>query len=214
MRIPCCVDAPDVFRQKARFAIRMLLLPFRVEPKWTDVDGLDQGGIYYGTAPEDVSGAAFRIGLLDSTVSFFEGGTPGLISDRLVTMDGERVPVFFESSGDAPFDLAAACFYLISGWPEWTTRRKDEHGRFSYAHSIQKDLNLAAVPIVDLYRKLLAKELLRRGIRTEKKTWGSASWAVCPTHDVDYIRKWRPGIIYREVVERALPWGRLRSRDR
>ena len=41
-------------------------------------------------------------------------------------------------------------------------------------------------------------------MEVEKKTWGDCTWAFCPTHDIDYLKKWRKGIVYREVVQRAV----------
>ncbi|GMQ82052.1 MAG: hypothetical protein BMS9Abin05_1493 [Rhodothermia bacterium] len=122
----------------------------------------------------------------------------------MVTMGAEDLPVMFESRGDAPFDLVAGTFYFLAGWQEKTSRIRDEHGRFLFSESIQSSHNLATVPLVDLFRKLLQKELARLGFQLEQKQWSEKAWAFCPTHDIDYLRKWRPGIFYREIVERAL----------
>lgn len=182
----------------------MLLLPFRVEPKWTSSDRLEGGGIYYGTDAELVSASAWRIGLLESTVDFFARGEHEPPSARMVTIGGVDLPVLFESDGDSPFDLVAATFYFLAGWQENTSMVRDEHGRFLFSESIQSRHNLATIPVVDLYRKLLQQELVRRGVQLERKQWNEKTWAFCPTHDIDCLKKWRPGIVYREVVERAL----------
>lgn len=184
--------------------MQMLLLPFRAEPKWTSSDLLTGGGIYYGMNPDRISSSVWKIGLLGSTIDFFSGSAHGPPSERMVTMDGEDLPVMFESTGDAPFDLVAAAFYLLSGWQEKTSKIRDEHGRFPFSESIQYKYDLATVPLVDLFRKLLKKELARRDLRLEPKKWNDKNWAFCATHDIDYLRKWRPGIFYREIVERAI----------
>lgn len=182
----------------------MLLLPFRVEPKWVSPDRLDEGGMYYGTYPENITTAAWRIGLCETTLSFFDGSSPEPPNDRMVTMAGFEVPSFFECTGDAAFDVIAATFFFLSGWQEVFSKSRDEHGRFPYEASIQHRLDIAAVPAVELYRLLAKKELEKRGLRMEFKEWGECKWVFCPTHDIDYVRKWRPGILYREIVERAM----------
>src|SRR5690606_7944608 len=47
---------------------------------------------------------------------------------------------------------------------------------------------------------MLAERLEAHGLVLHRRSWLGGAWALCPTHDIDYLRKWRPGMIYREVV--------------
>ncbi len=204
LRVPCSLDVPEAYLEKARYAVRMLLLPFRVEPEWVSPDRLHEGGIYYGTNPDNVTTSAWRIGLCGTTLSFFDENSPEPPHDRMVTLAGFDVPSLFECTGDAPFDVVAATFFFLSGWQEVFSESRDEHGRFLFETSLQHRLDFVTVPVVELYRLLAKTELGKRGLDMESKQWGDATWVFCPTHDIDYVRKWRPGILYREIVERAV----------
>jgi hypothetical protein len=66
--------------------------------------------------------------------------------------------------------------------------------------------------VVDAYREVVAEQLVGAGIELERRLWGGKSWAFCPTHDVDYLRKWRPGILYRDLIRPLFAAGSLRAR--
>src|SRR5687768_7855594 len=43
---------------------------------------------------------------------------------------------FFQTSGDLPYDIFAASFYLLSRYEEYLPAEKDEYGRYAYIRSI------------------------------------------------------------------------------
>ena len=204
VQIPCCIDVPEEYTPGARYALRMLLYPFRVKPLWVTPDRLGNGGIYYGVDQDNAPEAAWRICVLASTLDFFSGVSQDPPSLRLVSIGDDEVPVLFESGGDGPFDLVAATFFLLSGWQERTSVQRDRHGRFLFGGSLHDRLGIAGLPVVELYRMCVATRLRKIGFKVESKSWGVADWAFCSTHDIDYIRKWRPGIVYREIVQRGI----------
>jgi hypothetical protein len=68
---------------------------------------------------------------------------------------------------------------------------------------------------VELYRIRLARLLRSAGIPVRWRDWDGDRWAFAPTHDVDYGRKWRMGILYRELVSQPrLPGDRGEGRGR
>jgi hypothetical protein len=113
------------------------------------------------------------------------------------------MPVLFPLTGTG-VDVVAGTFFWLSGWHEYTVRTRDRHGRFPYEASLQHRWDLAEEPVVDIYRRWLKYRLRSIDVSVEMRSWNGASWAVCPTHDIDYLRKWRPGIVYRELVEYLL----------
>jgi len=199
--LPCCVEAPASYRPKAQYALHMLLLPLGIDPRWVGKAELPAHGLYYGTAPEQAPVRALRLGLKADTVAYFEGGSAydrSRVCWRL--WDGERWPVLFGEKDPAAVDLVASAFFWLSGWQEYTHPARDEHGRFPHAVSLQAAFDTTARPVVDAYREMLAGWLQQQGVSLQRRTWQGASWAFCPTHDIDYLRKWRGGMVYREVV--------------
>jgi hypothetical protein len=198
--LSCCIEGPPGYRVKARYALRMLLAPFRFDPRPASRD--DAPALYYG--PGDAPNGALALPFDDDAPAYFDRRTrydPERAAWK--TWDaGERWPVLF-GAGDAP-DLVASAFFWLAGWQEHVARRRDEHGRFPYEASLQARWDLARRPVVDAYRERLADRLREAGLAVERKTWDGSAWAFCPTHDIDYPKKWRPGILYREVVHYAL----------
>lgn len=190
---------------KARYALRMLLLPLGLEPEWAPPEAVvREGGLYYGPTPADFSSATVPLAISPEAANCFEKQLP--VDPKSVTwLEGvdERVPVIFRSEDGQP-DLVASTFFWLSGWQELTTRPRDTIGRFGYKHSLQAVTGTVTVPAVDYYREAIARMLAERGYTIRRRTWGGHSWALCPTHDVDYLKKWRPGMVYREVVHYAL----------
>lgn len=198
MPLPCCVDAPEAFVPKARYALETLLRPMGLTPGWVTPAELPEAGLYYGLRPE-ATAARVALPLLPDTAAFFERPAP--YDARRVgwlAWEGERWPVLF---GGAEPDLVASAFFWLSGWQELASAERDAHGRFPYEASLQARLGTAVRPAVDAYREVLAGRLAAAGLPLAWRTWRGHAWVFCPTHDIDYLRKWRPGIFYREVVE-------------
>jgi len=202
--IRCCIEAPEDYIPKAKHALRMLLLPYRVDVEWESASHLSTGDIYYGTHPENAPPGTYVVGLDSRTIDFFSGSEPRPRHIESVVIGGEDVPALFSCQAGGAFDLIASSFYFLSGWQEINTTARDEHGRVRYEDSLQAFLGSSDIPYVDLYRVLLRHLLEKSGRILSQKKWKDRPWVFCPTHDIDYIRKWRPGIIRREVVHRAV----------
>lgn len=177
----------------------MLLLPLGLVPEWTTLSDRAACRLYYGPATHDIPENSLHIHLDPETVTFFERREK-LSAEKIPWMEhaSEKWPVLFGSSASP--DLIASTFYWLSGWHEYTTTERDRHGRFSHEVSLQAKLGTITRPAVDAYREILAERLVAIGVKLHKRSWGEAGWALCPTHDIDYLKKWRPGMIYREVV--------------
>ena len=198
--LPCCLELPPHYEHKAQYALRMLLLPLSLEPTWVARGDLPEGGLYYGTgeAPSNSLALPLEAGTLD----YFAGRTRYRPEDaQWHTWDGERWPVLF---GQAAPDLIASTFFWLSGWQEITTTARDVHGRFPHAASLQAAWDLTARPPVDAYRARIKAWLVAQGLPVAQRMWKDATWAFCPTHDIDYLRKWRLGTVFRESVEYLL----------
>ncbi len=196
--VPCAVEVPETCRQKAKYALRMLLTPLGLEPAWLAPGDLPDNGVYYGirTPPS----RALTLDYDYDAPAFFSGGDPfDAAQVQWFEEDRERWPMLFSHEGRP--DLVASTFFWLGAWQERTIRERDIHGRFLYEHSLHKILDIRLRPVVDMYRRRLARMLRAHNINVNERRWYGRPWAFCSTHDVDYLSKWRPGIYYREGVQ-------------
>ncbi|MEM7382411.1 MAG: polysaccharide deacetylase family protein, partial [Bacteroidota bacterium] len=178
-------------------------------PQWCKRGELGEAGIYYGTEFAGMGKVALCMPLQESTVDYFCSRTPYDINRICWREDNSgRYPVLFGGSTPEEDDIIASSFFWLSGWQEYTISNRDRHGRFPYEVSLQAVLGTIHEPVVDKYREVLQRKLLQISIPVKHRRWGEKDWAFCPTHDIDYLRKWRPGMVYREVVEHFLANGR------
>lgn len=203
-RLLCCVDAslPASFQVKARYAIEMLLNPLGVTPQWVAVSNLGAQGLYYGPHPPS-QGVAVQVAAY--VVEYFQQRQVYRADEvQWDDWEGASWPILFrQADGNKP-DLIASAFFWLSGWQEYTTSTSDAHGRFPYAASLQAQWGVAMAPPVDAYRKRLATQLETCGVRLYRRAWQGKRWAFCSTHDIDYLKKWRKGMVWREVVQYLL----------
>lgn len=201
--LPCCLEVPPRFEAKAWYALRMLLLPLGLAPERVGRSALAAPGLYYGPEPEGLPERVVALPLREATVAFFEARVP-YHAGEVRWMEGrdahDRWPALFGGGHRAEHDLIASAFFWLSGWQEHTVRTRDRHGRFPWEASLQRRLGTTTRPPVDAYREALAERLLAAGVPVHPRRWAGHAWAFCPTHDVDYLRKWRPGMVWREVV--------------
>lgn len=180
----------------------MLLHPLGIDPVWVGRGDLDEESLYYGADEGVAAGAGVALHHDPAAAVYFEVRRV-LTADRIrmAEWEGAPWPVLFGREED---DLLASAFFWLAAWQEFVSPERDEHGRFPHAASLQKTLGTTTRPVVDAYREMLADRLRRAGIPLHRRTWQGRPWALCPTHDIDYLRKWRPGIILREVVHYLL----------
>lgn len=84
---------------------------------------------------------------------------------RAVTLDCFEInfhKAFFQTSGDLPFDIFAASFYLLSRYEEYLPHQKDEYGRYAYHQSLAYKENFLHLPLVDIWIEELGKGLHRK----------------------------------------------------
>ncbi len=203
--VTCLLDAPPGYMPKARYGLAALLRPIGLDPVWLDGPH-DAPDVYYGPTPP--ARAAIALPYDPDAPGYFASGAPYPPSGLSWFGTGsERMPVLFRDPEGRP-DWIAGAFFWLSGWQEVTTRTRDRYGRFPLAASLQYRRGFVTRPVVDEYREHLSGMLAAAGFRIRRRKWGESDWAFCPTHDIDYIRKWRAGILYREMVGYALLNGR------
>jgi len=186
--LPCCIEAPDDFIPRAKYAVEMLLLGLGLEPGWVDKIALNDGGLYYGSQPATAPQSPLCIPLKPETIAYFsERRAPGSEKMSTIRWDGEEWPIPFGDEGEGLPDVIASAFFWLSGWQEYTTIERDQHGRFPYAASLQAEMGIPLKPLVDVYRAWLGEQLAERGVSVPGRRWKGKPWAVALTHDIDFI---------------------------
>jgi hypothetical protein len=76
----------------------------------------------------------------------------------------EDLPIIFpsRSSGDIPFDIFSASFYLVVRYEEYLTFTPDRHGRFPAGESVAARNGFLQKPVVDLWTRKMALGLIRK----------------------------------------------------
>ncbi|MEM6644731.1 MAG: polysaccharide deacetylase family protein [Bacteroidota bacterium] len=200
----CATAVPAPFEAAARYAIEMLLLPLGLAPQWLDAAATDLD-LAYIVVPGAAVEARIVVRGQPETWAYFGSMQPHPDAPLgWVEHQGDRAPILFaQADGETP-DWVACAFFWLSGWQEHVIDTRDEHDRFPYTASYQARWRTATVPAVDVYRTLWKTDLEAAGLPVQQRQWGGRDWALASTHDIDYVRKWRPGIVYRESVEYLL----------
>src|SRR4051812_36333989 len=65
--------------------------------------------------------------------------------------NGGHKAFFKNSTGDFPFDIFAACFYLISRYEEYLPHEKDVYGRYAHTNSLAFKEGFSNTPLVNIW---------------------------------------------------------------
>ncbi len=118
-----------------------------------------------------------------------EKGWKPLVPAVLSLDDG--MPVLFpaeEISGNAPFDLFSASFYLLSRYEEYYSTDLDEHGRYQYTASVLYRMNSLEFPLVDRWTQWLDRYLK---VMYPTLAIPGRKHRVVITHDIDHSYLYR-----------------------
>lgn len=89
---------------------------------------------------------------------FEKGITPQNI--RCFELNGNKA--FFETSGDFPFDIFAAAFYLLSRYEEYHPHEKDMYGRYAHTNSLAFREGFLHLPLVNIWLEDFRKALQQK----------------------------------------------------
>lgn len=211
--VPVRIDVAEAARPAYAYALRVLLRGLGLDP-------VDAGGapcLVVGTGGKRRSGrdaeAALVLPTADAALArLLDTRTPHAAdAGGWMDADGVRVPVPLAASDGAPDGVGSAFLWLVRYAEHARGAPRDRHGRATFAASWQAAHGLATVPVVDVLRAhldaLLAAHPATAGLPRRRPTYGAsaqggaAAWALCPTCDVDSLRKWRAGIVRRDVLQ-------------
>ncbi len=93
----------------------------------------------------------------------------------------EKVP-FAVANSALPFDIFSASFYFISRYEEYLPYTADEHLRFPAKLSLQYELGLLKIPVIDQWAIILKNLLMNK---LSDLHFGSRKFEFIPTIDID-----------------------------
>ena len=148
-------------------------------------------------------GDAPQVEIIEAGEFFFASENPCPLAPNWREWCGQQVPFFFDKAPEKPLlvfeknrviilaDIISAAFYLLSGWQEYFSPERDQHGRFPYAASVQANYDFVMLPVVNYYFDVLktAVEYIS-GQPLRLRKWGAnqAEFAAFISHDVDNMR--------------------------
>ena len=89
---------------------------------------------------------------------------------------------FFKTSGDLPFDIFAAAFYLLTRYEEYLPHQRDMYGRYAHENSLAFKENFLHLPLINLWLEEFRKSLQKKFPDLEFQT---SNFKLLPTYDVD-----------------------------
>lgn len=94
---------------------------------------------------------------------------------------------FFNTSGDFPFDIFAASFYLLSRYEEYLSFKQDIYGRYAHENSLAFKENFLGIPLINYWLEDFKTALRQKFPETEiQSSHGNGkTFTFMPTYDID-----------------------------
>lgn len=96
--------------------------------------------------------------------------------------------IFFKTSGQIPFDVFAASFWLLSRYEEYLPFKQDKYNRFDVKNSLAFQYDFIQIPLVNLWFEELKKIILEKYSKTETI---SHKFSYLSTIDIDNAYKFK-----------------------
>jgi len=196
------------FKQQIEYTFKQLLLPLGIEYQFIVIDEIKKLKshdllISYGKN-KPLTRADYQIHIYES--NFF--GRDYLTKASMPNLPLQRfgdLPIIYSGYGkiddfvkrnshliETNIDIIASSFFMLTRYEEVIINKRDRFDRFPATASIAYKERFLARPIVNEYIELLWSWINSFNLGFErKKLWADKDFAVCLTHDVDRIRKFR-----------------------
>ncbi|MBE0642534.1 MAG: polysaccharide deacetylase family protein [Bacteroidetes bacterium] len=193
------IDCDAAFRQPTQYTLATLALIAGRRVRFVS-RGAD---LHYG--PSSIPGAAWLPASSAAPTLLRRESAPTEVQD-LEAFGRRFLSLFPVSTDTAPAsDIVAATFFFLSLHEEWTTARRDQFGRFQSADSLLGKRGEVDRPVVAEYARVLAALLeQQQGAVSIEPRFAGRSAAAVMTHDIDYLSKFTPGLLFRELVKNFL----------
>lgn len=171
---------------------------------------LNHAGAKINYSKEHISDGEFQI----TNVSILFENEINVQQIDCFELNGQKC--FFKTNGHFPFDIFAACFYLLSRYEEYLPHEQDEYGRFAHTSSLAYQQGFLNLPIIDLWLEDFKLSLHDKfpTLKFKKSTFNFT-----PTYDIDmawsFMHKgWNRtiGATLKDLI--SMKWGRVLKRNR
>lgn len=132
---------------------------------------------------------------LNSKIKYFD--------DIVLFLKNEEPKVICkENSIVTNIDIISNAFYIVSRYEEYILKKRDEHERFEYKSSVLCQMKVVDRPIVNEYIEFFYSLVnkLKKDIK-KINVWNDSDYAICITHDIDTISKYRDKFLKSFIVE-------------
>jgi len=120
----------------------------------------------------------------------------GVRKQDIVINQWQGLSVFFSGSGQIPFDIFAAAFYLLSRYEEYLDHEKDQYGRYDHRNSLAFQHGFLDIPLVDYWMLKLEKELQKKHPDYHLP---ERQFVVQPTYDIDIAYRFRHASPFKNI---------------
>lgn len=96
--------------------------------------------------------------------------------------DWNNNKAFFSTTGDLPFDILAASFYLLSRYEEYLPHKKDMYGRYAHENSLAWREGFLQVPLINIWLREFSQIIKNRFPSFSGRR---SSFVFLPTYDID-----------------------------
>ncbi|MBI2967092.1 MAG: polysaccharide deacetylase family protein [Bacteroidetes bacterium] len=150
-----------------------------------------------------------KIQINNSGSSFFDGNSPLPRKKTAIKWKDSEIPFLFteerkeileirDGIAYINYDIISNAFFYLSGWQEYFNEKKDVHGRFPWKESIQYELKISGIPVVNYYFDILktAVETVT-GKKLNVDLWnGNPPFVSFISHDIDKCKSaWKEGVL-------------------
>lgn len=155
------------------------------------------GPVGHGSHLSIIASEFFKEG---ASNGFGSAVVPSGFTDLVATVKGRAFSSHIDRQGPReavlPHDIVSASFYLLTGYFEWATPQRDEFGRM-LSSQVPVSAETWDLPMVNHWFRQL-DELLHALVSGESADQPKVAappgiQTICLTHDVDLLRKYRPG---------------------
>lgn len=190
------IDCDPGFRRPARFTLATLALIAGRRVRFVTGDA----DVHYGPARE--GGAVWFPASPDASSLLRRARVRP--DARNIEIAGIRILGLFPCTGTdtaVPTDIVAAAFFFLSLHDEWTSEDRDQFGRFPASGSLLGARGETCRPVVAEYAQLFERLLEGSSHPRPPLRFSGFSAAAVMTHDIDYLSKWTPGLLFRELIK-------------
>jgi hypothetical protein len=106
----------------------------------------------------------------------------GIREQMISRFDFSGKPAFFQTTGDFPFDIFAAAFYLISRYEEYLLFQPDKYNRFPHQASLAYKEKFLDFPLINYWLEDFKKVMLRK---FPELVFRLKDFKFIPSYDID-----------------------------